>query len=61
MAEKKNSTPTLRRWESPSYRAAHYAVERKKKVHIRGQKDSQQLTEYLCSRRRWKYSSKIHL
>lgn len=46
MAEKKNSTPTLRRWESPSYRAAYYAVERKKGVHIRGQKDSQQLTEY---------------
>ena len=45
MAEKK-ITPTLRRWESPSYRASHYAVERKRKVHIRGQKEGQELTEY---------------
>lgn len=59
MAEKKNANATpapatpapaspasgnLRRWETPSYRAAYYAVERKNRVHMRGGKNGQQLT-----------------
>lgn len=45
MAEKKNAkVVTGRRWETPSYRAAYYAVERKKKVHIRGDKEGQEIT-----------------
>ena len=39
------SNGNLRRWETPSYRAAYYAVERKNKVHMRGQKNGKELTK----------------
>ena len=49
MAEKKSApakapATNTRRWETPSYRAAYYAVERKTKVHMRGQKNGHELT-----------------
>ena len=41
MAEKKE-----RRWFMPNKRAANYAAERKAKVHQRGDKEGQELTDY---------------
>ena len=43
MAEKANA---IRRWFVPNKRAASYAEERKAKVHQRGAKEGQELTEY---------------
>lgn len=35
-----------RRWTAPNKRAESYAKERKAKVHMHGQKEGQQLTDY---------------
>lgn len=35
-----------RRWAVPTKRAKNYAEERKSKVHMRGQKEGQELTDY---------------
>lgn len=35
-----------RRWQVPNRRAANFASERKAKVHQRGQKNGEQLTDY---------------
>lgn len=53
---KNNTTPnegennsvlsTIRRWLTPNKRAKNYAAERKAKVHQRGPKEGQELTEY---------------
>lgn len=40
------SAKTERRWFVPNKRAASYAEERKAKVHQRGAKEGQELTEY---------------
>ena len=36
----------LRRWQVPNKRAKNYAEERKAKVHQRGQKEGNELTDY---------------
>ena len=43
MAKTKNNE---RKWMTPSKRAKGYAEERKAKVHMRGEKDGQELDDY---------------
>lgn len=43
---KKNTYNQERRWRVPSDRAKDYAAERKAKVHQRGQKEGQELTDF---------------